>query len=95
MTSETSTTATAKERSMWMVDKLAPDTAANNIGVALQVGGRLRPDALRAAMAIVLGQYEALRTVFVESGAGPLQQVPPAGKGDIAIEALDMSRDHL
>ncbi|KIE23394.1 hypothetical protein LK08_30120 [Streptomyces sp. MUSC 125] len=95
MTSETSTTATAKERSMWMVDKLAPDTAANNIGVALQVGGRLRPDALRAAMAIVLGQYEALRTVFVESGADLLKQVRPAGEADVAIEALDVSGDRL
>jgi non-ribosomal peptide synthetase component F len=80
---------------MWMVDKLAPDTAANNIGVALQVGGRLRPDALRAAMAIVLGQYEALRTVFFESGADLFKQVVPAGGDHVAIEALHVSGDRL
>ncbi|MCX4852221.1 condensation domain-containing protein [Streptomyces canus] len=83
--------ATAKEKSMWMVDKLAPDTAANNIGVALQVGGRLRPDALQAAMAIVLGQYEALRTVFFESGADLFKQVVPAGESGVEIEVLDLS----
>ncbi|MFF4363746.1 condensation domain-containing protein [Streptomyces sp. NPDC001604] len=83
--------ATAKEKSMWMVDKLAPDTAANNIGVALQVGGRLRPDALQAAMAIVLGQYEALRTVFLESGADLFKQVVPVGESGVEIEPLDLS----
>ncbi|WP_344399016.1 condensation domain-containing protein [Streptomyces longisporus] len=74
-----------------MVDKLAPDSAANNIGVALQVGGRLRPDALQAAMAVVLGQYEALRTVFLESGADLFKQVVPVGESAVEIEPLDLS----
>jgi non-ribosomal peptide synthetase component F len=80
--------ATGKERAMWLVEKLVPDGAANNLAVALQVGGRLRPEALRAALAIVLGRYQTLRTVFLEFGADLFKQVVPAGQLGVDIELL-------
>jgi non-ribosomal peptide synthetase component F/acyl carrier protein len=86
--------ATGKEKAMWLVEKLDPGTAANNLAVALQVGGRLRGEALRPALAIVLGRYEALRTVFHASGAELFKQVLPAGEFGIEIEPLELPGEH-
>jgi len=80
---------------MWLVEKLVPGSAANNLGVALQVGGRLRPDALRAALAIMLGRYGALRTVFHASGADLFKEVIPAGEFGIEVEPLELSGEGL
>ncbi len=87
--------ATNKEKALWLVEKLVPDSGINNVGLALQVSGRLRPDALRAAMAIVLGRYEALRTVFHASGADLVKHVVPAGEFGTEIEPLRLSADGL
>ncbi|MFI1370052.1 condensation domain-containing protein [Streptomyces griseochromogenes] len=77
---------------MWLLEKLVPDTGINNVGLALQVSGRLRPDALKAAMAIMLGRHEVLRTVFRADGTADLvKETVPAGEFKVGIEPLDLS----
>ncbi|MFI6093837.1 condensation domain-containing protein [Streptomyces sp. NPDC051218] len=86
---------TNKEKALWLMDELVPDTGINNLGLALHVGGRLRPDVLRAALAIVLGRYETLRTVFHATGAELVKKVVPAAEFAAEIEPLDLTGDTL
>lgn len=90
-----SLTATNKEKALWLLEKLVPDTGINNVGLALQVSGRLRPDALRAAMAVMLGRHEVLRTVFRTDGAELVKETIPASEFTVDIESLDLSGGQL
>ena len=85
------TATTNKEKALWLMEKLVPDTGINNLGLALQVSGRLRPDVLKAALAIVLSRYEVLRTVFHATGAELLKEIIPASEFTTEIEPLDLS----
>ncbi|MFJ2581039.1 condensation domain-containing protein [Kitasatospora aureofaciens] len=86
---------TNKEKALWLLEQLVPETGVNNLGLALQVSGRLRPDVLRAALAIVVGRFEVLRTVFRTTGADLVKEVVPAGEFAVEIEPLDLSGDSL
>ncbi|KUM86793.1 hypothetical protein AQI88_41030 [Streptomyces cellostaticus] len=60
------------------------------------MSGRLRPDALKAAMAIMLGRHEVLRTVFrADHAAELLKETIPASKFKVDIEPLDLSGGQL
>jgi Condensation domain len=85
--------ATSKEEALWLLEKLVPGTGVNNVRIALQAKGRLRPDVLRTAIAIVLGRYQALRTVYRAVGAELVKdQVSEAGL-TVEIEQLELSGD--
>ncbi|GAB1639961.1 condensation domain-containing protein [Krasilnikovia sp. MM14-A1259] len=66
------TAATGKEKALWLLERLVPGTGVNNLGLALRADGRLRPDVLQAALAIMLDRHEALRTVFRAGDAADL-----------------------
>ncbi|MFH9419138.1 AMP-binding protein [Streptomyces sp. NPDC017529] len=86
---------TNKEKALWLMEELVPETGINNLGIALQVSGRLRPDVLKAALAIVLGRYEMLRTVFRATGAELVKEVVPASEFATEIEPLDLTGGSL
>ncbi|WP_329490247.1 condensation domain-containing protein [Kitasatospora sp. NBC_01246] len=92
-TTSAPTATTSKEKALWLLEQLVPETGVNNLGLALQVSGRLRPDALRAALAIVVGRYEVLRTVYRTTGADLVKEVVPASGFAVEIEPLDLSGD--
>ncbi|MEU6236338.1 condensation domain-containing protein [Kitasatospora sp. NPDC047058] len=81
----------SKEKALWLLEQLVPGTGVNNLGLGLQVSGRLRPDALRAALAIVAGRFEVLRTVYRTTGADLVKEVVPAGEFALDVEPLDLS----
>ncbi|MBO2456936.1 condensation domain-containing protein [Actinomadura violacea] len=83
--------ATAKEKALWLLEKLVPGTGINNITVALHVDGRLRPEALETSIGAVAGRHAILRTVFSESDAGLVKEVIPASAFRVAIEPLELS----
>ncbi|MCC9311971.1 condensation domain-containing protein [Kitasatospora sp. RB6PN24] len=85
----------SKEKALWLLEQLVPGTGVNNLGLGLQVSGRLRPDALRAALAIVAGRFEVLRTVYRTAGADLVKEVVPAGEFAVEIEPLDLSGGSL
>ncbi|MGK5636992.1 AMP-binding protein [Streptomyces sp. URMC 126] len=86
---------TSKEKALWLMEELVPGTGINNLGLALHVTGRLRPDVLRAAVTLVLGRYETLRTVFRVIGAELVKEVVPAAEFTTVIEPLDLSDEAL
>jgi amino acid adenylation domain-containing protein len=71
------TAATRKESAMWLLERLVPDNAANNLSLAVQVEGRLEVPALRDALDTLLRRYEVLRTVYVATGAELRKAVVP------------------
>ncbi|WP_328454215.1 non-ribosomal peptide synthetase [Amycolatopsis sp. NBC_00438] len=83
---------------MWLLERLVPDSAANNLSLAFQVEGRLEVPALRAALDTLLRRYEVLRTVYVATGADLLKgvvppdefrfelELPPAPLSDVDVE---------
>ncbi|MFE2377000.1 condensation domain-containing protein [Streptomyces sp. NPDC059398] len=82
---------TNKEKALWLLEQLVPDTGVNNLGLALLVSGRLRPDVLSAALAVVAGRFEVLRTVFRASGADLVREVVPAGEFAVPMEPLELT----
>ncbi|MCP2290502.1 amino acid adenylation domain-containing protein [Nocardia amikacinitolerans] len=74
------------QRRMWVVNRLAPDSAAYNIPAAIRLTGALNHDALTAAARDVLARHEALRTRYPDLPEGPVQDVL-----DAAAVAFDLT----
>nr|AKA59447.1 non-ribosomal peptide synthetase [uncultured bacterium AR_456] len=66
--------ASEAQHSMWLAEQFEPGTGRYNVPLAWRVTGRLEPDRLAAALAMVVERHEVLRTRFVEAG-GRLRQV--------------------
>jgi hypothetical protein len=82
--------ASSKERALWLLEQLVPESGLNNIGVAFKASGALRRDALEAALAILLSRYETLRTVFFDGHGELLKELIPAKEFAVAIEPLEL-----
>ncbi|WP_405579621.1 non-ribosomal peptide synthetase [Streptomyces sp. NBC_01092] len=54
------------QRSMWLLNRMDPDSAAYNIAFVARVTGPIDPAALRDALRSLAGRHEALRTTFAE-----------------------------
>ena len=67
----------AQER-LWFLHRLEPESPAYHMAGALHLHGALRPEVLAAALGAIVRRHEALRTVFAEGDAGPVQRPLPA-----------------
>ncbi|WP_341264554.1 amino acid adenylation domain-containing protein [Gordonia hydrophobica] len=63
------------QRTMWLLNRGDPESAAYNIAMALEMTGALDIDALRLAFADVVGRHEALRTIYPMVGDEILQNI--------------------
>nr|WP_261779194.1 non-ribosomal peptide synthetase [Rhodococcus erythropolis] len=67
------------QQRMWFLNRLNPDSAVNNIPVAVRLSGSLDVDALRLAVFDVIARHEVLRTVYPEvDGVGYQRVLDPA-----------------
>ncbi|GAA2515900.1 condensation domain-containing protein [Winogradskya humida] len=81
--------ASGKEKALWLLERIVPGTGINNLGLAFQVTGRLNPQALRAALTILLARHEVLRTVFESTGGAELsKRIVGTGEFEVQIEPL-------
>jgi amino acid adenylation domain-containing protein len=74
---------------MWLLERLVPDSSANNLSLAFQVDGQLDVPALRETLSILFRRYEVLRTVYYATGAELLKGVVPADEFDVPLEEAD------
>ena len=77
----------AQER-LWFLDRLQPGSAVYNLPAALRLAGALDAAALERALGEVVRRHEALRTVFVDGGAGPVQVIVPFAGFILPVEDL-------
>ncbi|NBE80076.1 non-ribosomal peptide synthetase [Micromonospora rubida] len=77
-----------KETALWLLDDLVPGSGANNLSLAFRIAGRLDPAAAGEALRLLLGRFEALRTVFHREDAVLTRAVLPAVAVDLAESEL-------
>ena len=65
----------AAQRGMWLLNQTDPDSSAYNIGLVLELSGRLDTSHLREALTDVLARHESLRTVYPGVDGVPVQQI--------------------
>ncbi|MBY6410481.1 amino acid adenylation domain-containing protein [Rhodococcus sp. BP-252] len=63
------------QQRMWFLNRLDPESAVNNIPVAIRLSGLLDRHALHVAVADVLSRHESLRTVYPEIDGVGYQEV--------------------
>ncbi|HET9986430.1 MAG TPA: amino acid adenylation domain-containing protein [Longimicrobiales bacterium] len=74
---------------LWRLDRAVPDLVAYNVPRVLRIRGALDVEALRRALDGVVARHEALRTRFVDDGAGPAQVVDPPRA--VPLEVIELS----
>jgi|GEM_PF-313343 len=67
--------ASAGQRALWFVERLAPESAVYNLAGAARVDGGLVPEALRRALTLLVERHPALRTTFEERQGEPVRRV--------------------
>ncbi|WP_157115916.1 non-ribosomal peptide synthetase, partial [Nocardia puris] len=68
------------QQRMWFLNRFDTSSAVNNIPVAIRLSGELDVAALQVAVIDVIDRHESLRTVFPETGRGPVQVVLDAAQ---------------
>ncbi|MFC9515899.1 non-ribosomal peptide synthase/polyketide synthase [Nocardiaceae bacterium NPDC056970] len=77
------------QQRMWFLNRFEPDSAVNNIPVAIRLTGALEVDALGSALRDVVARHESLRTVFPDVDGVGAQTILPAAavKFDLVAES--------
>ncbi|MEU2142678.1 condensation domain-containing protein, partial [Nocardia rhamnosiphila] len=83
------------QQRMWFLNRFDRDSAAYNIPMAIRLSGDLDVDALRAAVADVVGRHEVLRTIYPETDSGPVQLVLPAGDAAPRLQVRAVAADDV
>jgi amino acid adenylation domain-containing protein len=78
------------QEQFWLVDRLAPGSAAYNFSWPTRLTGPLDVAALEAAIAELVARHEPLRTRFVSADGEPMQVIDPPG--GIALHTIDVSQ---
>src|SRR5690348_7747129 len=69
----------------WVLERLAPGTAATRVCRRFDVSGPVDVDALRAAWLAVLSAHEPLRTTVTDVDATPVPVVTAADPGSFTV----------
>lgn len=77
------------QKALWLVQQMAPDSAAYNIARAVRIRSAVDADALRRSFQALVNLHPSLRTVFPLSEGQPIQQVQ--GAMEVCFKAVDAS----
>ncbi len=81
--------ASRKEEAMWLLERLAPESRANNLSLAFQVSGKLDLSAVHQGVQALCRRYDVLRTVYFADGAELVKSLVPAEDFEIVLEEFD------
>ncbi|MCX4983997.1 non-ribosomal peptide synthetase [Streptomyces sp. NBC_00572] len=85
----------AAQRRLWFLDQMEGASATYNIPLAVRLTGTVDADALRLALADVVGRHEALRTVFPVEQGTPHQVVVPAAEVRLDLPVIPATSEAL
>ncbi|WP_455901355.1 non-ribosomal peptide synthase/polyketide synthase [Rhodococcus gordoniae] len=83
------------QQRMWFLNRFEPESAVNNIPVAVRLTGALDVEALRSAVADVLGRHESLRTIYPDVDGVGYQQVLPVSEVEPDLSPIDVTETQL
>ncbi|MGI9207021.1 MAG: condensation domain-containing protein, partial [Rhodococcus sp. (in: high G+C Gram-positive bacteria)] len=83
------------QQRMWFLNRLDPESAVNNIPVAIRLSGSLDVDALQAAVSDVVARHESLRTVYPEIDGVGFQKVLGADDAVVEVHVEDVAADDV
>ncbi|WP_164019628.1 non-ribosomal peptide synthetase, partial [Pyxidicoccus trucidator] len=83
----------AQER-LWLFEQLHPGSPAYNMPCAVRLDGLLDVGALARSLEELERRHEALRTVFVEAGGQPVQQILPPLSRPLPVVDLGALAEH-
>ncbi|MEV6110374.1 AMP-binding protein [Streptomyces sp. NPDC051940] len=72
--------ASAQQKAIWFVERLAPGSARYHVPAAVELTGPLDVEALEAALRAVVRRHESLRTGFAAADGEPVQRVYAEGQ---------------
>ncbi|QDC15492.1 amino acid adenylation domain-containing protein [Rhodococcus ruber] len=78
------------QQRMWFLNRFAPESAVDNIPVAIRLAGHLDVDALQGAVADLVARHESLRTVYPEIDGDGYQVVLPAAEAVPDLTPVDV-----
>ncbi|WP_394558369.1 amino acid adenylation domain-containing protein [Aquipseudomonas alcaligenes] len=81
-------TASHAQQRLWLVAQMEPDSSAYHMVGAFALEGELDRGALLAALELIVGRHEALRTRFYEHDGQLCQHIDPAGP--LALDEQDV-----
>lgn len=77
------------QRGLWIVHRVEPDSAAQNIALPLRIRGSLDVEVLRQALQALLDRHGALRTTFADNQGDLVQTVH--AQAQVAYDVVDAS----
>ncbi|MFJ8311767.1 MULTISPECIES: amino acid adenylation domain-containing protein, partial [unclassified Streptomyces] len=80
---------------LWFLNRLDPDSAAENVSFVARLSGVLDVGALEGALGDVVSRHESLRTVFPEVDGEPRQVVLDAGEVWNGLRAREVSEERF
>nr|WP_218024294.1 non-ribosomal peptide synthetase [Nocardia speluncae] len=83
------------QQRMWFLNRFDPESAADNLPIAVRLSGLLDRQALQIAIADVLARHESLRTYYPEVDGTPYQQVVPTSAVIPDLTTVDVSETEL
>ncbi|MGC0365272.1 amino acid adenylation domain-containing protein [Rhodococcus sp. 27YEA15] len=83
------------QQRMWFLSVFDPDSAVNNIPMAIRLSGVLDVDALQAAITDVITRHEILRTVYPEIDGVGYQRILPIRDAGVQLVPVDVSAADL
>ncbi|CAM2828224.1 non-ribosomal peptide synthetase [Prescottella defluvii] len=75
------------QQRMWFLNRFEPESAVNNIPLAIRLSGDLDAESLSAAISDVLDRHESLRTVFPDVDGIGYQSIRPTSEIAAAVTA--------
>ncbi|MBF6352929.1 non-ribosomal peptide synthase/polyketide synthase [Nocardia flavorosea] len=83
------------QQRMWFLNRFEPESAADNLPIAVRLSGLLDRQAMQIAIADVLARHESLRTYYPEVEGTPYQQVVPTAAVIPDLTPVDVSESDL
>ncbi|MGN9759629.1 amino acid adenylation domain-containing protein, partial [Streptomyces sp. SD31] len=82
------------QQQLWFLHRMDPTSPEYTVPLAMRLHGTLDPEALRAALTLIVERHEILRTRYTLAGREPVQVVDEPGAVELPVADLtDMSAD--